>query len=51
MTDEITENDVEHLSKVISDMAIENNMETIKIVPVHRVIDKTRIEKDPVSLR
>lgn len=51
MTDEITENDVEHLSKVISDMAVENNMETIKIVPVHRVIDKTRIEKDPISLR
>ena len=42
MTDEITENDVEHLSKVISDMAIESNMETIKIVPVHRVIDKSR---------
>lgn len=51
MTDEITNNDIEHLSKVISDMAIENNMETIKIVPVHRVIDKTRIEKDPTSLK
>lgn len=51
MTDEITENDVEHLSKVISDMAIESNMETIKIVPVHRVIDKSRIEKDPISLK
>jgi len=51
MTDEITANDVKHLSTVISDMAIENNMTTIKIIPVHRVIDKTRLEKDPISLK
>ncbi|MBO4516024.1 hypothetical protein J5751_00960 [bacterium] len=48
MDPEITENDVEHLSKVIADIAIENNMETIKIVPVHRIIDDTKKEKDPI---
>ncbi len=51
MDPEITENDVEHLSKVIADVAVENNMETIKIVPVHRIIDDTRKEKDPIGLK
>jgi len=51
MDPEITENDVEHLSKVIADIAIENNMETIKIVPVHRIIDDTKKEKDPIWLK
>jgi hypothetical protein len=39
MTDEITTNDVNHLSKIIADIAVENNMETVKIVPVNWVID------------
>ena len=51
MDPEITESDVEHLSKVIADIAIESNMETIKIVPVHRVIDDTKKEKDPIWLK
>lgn len=51
MDPEITENDVEHLSKVVADIAIENNMETIKIVPVHRIIDETKKEKDPIWLK
>ena len=51
MEDEINESDVEHLSKVIADIAIENNMETTKIVPVCRIIDETKKEKDPVGLK
>jgi len=48
MEDEIQENDVEHLSKVIADIAVKNNMETVKIVPVYRVIDEEKKEKDPI---
>jgi len=51
MDPEIWENDVEHLSKVIADIAIKNNMETIKIVPVHRIIDEEKKEKDPIWLK
>jgi len=51
MEDEINENDIEHLSKVIADVAVENNMETIKIVPVYRTIDENKKEKDPVWLK
>jgi hypothetical protein len=48
MDDEIQDSDVEHLSKVIADVAVENNMETIKIVPVYRTIDENKKEKDPI---
>ncbi|MBU0627111.1 hypothetical protein KKG31_05855 [Patescibacteria group bacterium] len=48
MTDEIEENDVEHLSRVISDISTKNNFETIKIVPVYRIIDEIKKEKDPI---
>ncbi|HRX63719.1 MAG TPA: cell division protein FtsA [Candidatus Absconditabacterales bacterium] len=51
MQDEINENDVEHLSKVITDIAVQNNMETIKIVPVYRIIDEEKKEKDPIGLK
>jgi len=51
MQDEINENDVEHLSKVITDIAVQNNMETIKIVPVYRIIDEEKKEKDPIWLK
>jgi cell division protein FtsA len=51
MDPEIWENDVEHLSKVIADVAVKNNMETIKIVPVHRIIDEEKKEKDPIWLK
>lgn len=51
MTDEIEENDVEHLSRVISDISTKNNFETIKIVPVYRIIDEIKKEKDPIWLK
>ncbi len=51
MEDEIQDSDVEHLSKVIADVAVQNNMETVKIVPVYRTIDEDKKEKDPVWLK
>jgi cell division protein FtsA len=51
MDPEIGEWDVEHLSRVIADVAVKNNMETIKIVPVYRVIDEDKKEKDPIWLK
>lgn len=51
MREEIEADDVDHLSKVISDVAVKNNFETIKIVPVHRVIDESKVEKDPIGLK
>jgi len=51
MEEEISESDVEHLSKVIADIAVENNMETVKIVPVYRNIDESKKEKDPIWLK
>lgn len=51
MNDEIQEDDVEHLSRVISDISNQNNFETIKIVPVYWVIDEVRKEKDPIGMK
>jgi cell division protein FtsA len=51
MTEEIEDNDVEHLSRVISEISTKNNFETIKIVPVYRIIDEVRKEKDPIGLK
>ncbi|HRU50490.1 MAG TPA: cell division FtsA domain-containing protein, partial [Candidatus Absconditabacterales bacterium] len=51
MDPEIGDGDVEHLSKVIADVANKNNMETIKITPVYRIIDEDKKEKDPIGLK
>ncbi len=51
MRDEINDDDVEHLSRVISEISHKNNYETIKIVPVHRIIDETKKEKDPIGMK
>ena len=51
MDPEIWESDVEHLSRVVADVAVKNNMETIKIVPVHWIIDDDKKEKDPIWLK
>lgn len=51
MTDEIQAEDVEHLSRIVSEISNKNNYETIKIVPVCRVIDESKKEKDPIWLR
>ena len=51
MTDEIGPEDVDHLSRVIAEISNKNNFETIKIVPVHFLIDETKREKDPIGMK
>jgi cell division ATPase FtsA len=50
MTEEVTIEDLENLSKIVTDISTVNNYETIKIVPVARIVDDKR-EKDPVGLK
>lgn len=47
----IEADDIDHLSKVVIDIANQSNYETIKIVPVYRMIDETKREKDPIGLQ
>lgn len=51
MKDEISEEDVDHLSRVITEISHKSNYETIKIVPVNRIIDDTKKEKDPIWMK
>ena len=51
MTDEIQTDDVEHLSRVIAEISNKNNYETIKIIPVHFVVDENKREKDPTGMK
>jgi len=51
MNEEIQAEDVNHLSKIVADISIINNYETIKIIPVHRLIDEKKKEKDPIGLQ
>jgi len=51
MKDEIEVDDVNHLSRVIADISHKENYETIKIIPVHRLIDEKKKEKDPIGLQ
>ncbi len=51
MRDEINEEDVDHLSKVITEISNKSNYETIKIVPVNRIIDDSKKEKDPIGMK
>lgn len=50
MTERITHDDINHLSKIVSDISGQANYEIIKIIPVHWVIDDNRKEKDPLGL-
>jgi|SRR3990167_9256840 len=51
MNDVIGSEDVTHLSKVIADIAHQDNQETIKIVPVYFTIDENKKEKDPIGMQ
>ena len=51
MQTEVWNDDVDHLSRIVAEIANKNNYETIKIVPVCRIIDEDKREKDPVGLR
>lgn len=50
MTPTISEDDVHHLSNVVTDITSSHNMETLKIIPVYWLIDENKREKDPVWL-
>lgn len=51
MTDVIKNEDVDHLSRIISEISQKNNYETLKILPVYWQIDENKKEKDPVGLQ
>jgi len=51
MTEEIGPEDIDHLSRVIAEISNKSNFETIKIVPVHFLIDETKREKDPIGMK
>lgn len=51
MTEEVELADLDHLSKIVADLAIVNNYEVIKIVPVAWIVDENFREKDPVGLK
>ena len=51
MKAEIENEDVNHLSRVIAEISDKDNYETIKIIPVHRIVDEQKKEKDPIGLQ
>jgi len=51
MNDEVEVDDLEHLSRIVADIANINNYETIKIVPVTWIVDEEKKEKDPIGLK
>ena len=51
MKDTIESDDVDHLSRVIADVANQDNQQTVKIVPVYWTIDETKREKDPIGMQ
>ncbi|PZM86453.1 MAG: cell division protein FtsA [candidate division SR1 bacterium] len=51
MEDEIRNDDIEHLSRIVAEISTKNNYETIKIVPVCWIIDEEKREKDPIGLK
>jgi hypothetical protein len=46
-SDQIMTQDITHLSTLINDMSIKSNYETLKILPVYRTLDDSKIEKNP----
>ena len=51
MNEAVEFEDLEHLSRIVAEIANVNNYETIKIVPVSRILDETKREKDPIWLK
>lgn len=51
MKPQIDAEDISHLSKVVAETSDKENYETIKIIPVQRIIDEQKKEKDPTGLQ
>ena len=51
LQEEVIEDDADHLLRIIGDISGKDNYETLKIVPICRIIDEEKREKDPVGLK
>lgn len=51
MSEKITNDDIQHLSRIVSEISGHANYETLKIMPVYWLIDDTKREKDPLGLQ
>lgn len=51
MKDTVTQEDIKHLSNIIADIAEKDHEETIKILPVYRMVNETEKVKDPVWVK
>lgn len=51
MSESVELEDLEHLSRIVGEIANVANYETIKIVPVSWILDETKREKDPIWLK
>jgi cell division ATPase FtsA len=51
MNEAVEMEDLNHLSRIVGEIANVNNYETIKIVPVSWILDETKREKDPIGLK
>lgn len=51
MNEKISQEDVQHLSNVIADISQKDWYETLKIIPIHWIIDEKKKEKDPIGLQ
>lgn len=51
MSEKITNDDIQHLSRIVSEISGHANYETLKIMPVYWLIDDLKREKDPLGLQ
>lgn len=51
MSEKITNDDIQHLSRIVSEISGHANYETLKIMPVYWLIDDNKREKDPLGLQ
>jgi cell division ATPase FtsA len=46
---EITNDDVQHLSRIITDTSLTPNYDILKIIPVHWIINESSYTKNPIG--
>ncbi len=51
MNEKISQEDIQHLSNIIADICQKEWYETLKIIPIYRIIDEKGKEKDPLWLQ
>lgn len=50
MSDKIINDDVDHLMKIVAEIAQQPNYEIIKLLPVHWIVDEQLIVADPIAM-